>query len=146
MSNSILKPTKDDTDRFKNLEDMMQAQHSYLQWLGNRFMNKQDDPINPYIFLDEFTRGVNSGTSLVLQLNIDTPVLIQSWIVGFSGTSANLQMGDRQIPVTPSNVFATGIAEILYKNDKVILTSGTSGPMYIEIMGKVLRGSEWNQT
>jgi hypothetical protein len=130
----------------ETLEELMRNQHKYLQWLGNRVLAKDGDSFIPNIFVDEFTVGANTGTLLQLTTNFDTPIMIQSIITLFGGTSATLQIGDRIIPLSPNAPSISGIAMIVNKSNKIILTGQAIGPMFIEIMGRVMRGSEWNIT
>jgi uncharacterized membrane protein len=93
-------------------------------------------------YLDEYLTLDNS-TVLTLNLSIDKPAMVHTILV-YSPGSGTLKIGtNRTIPLNAGLNTITPMAMFINPNEPIVVTSGTAGTMFIEVMGNVMKGTNW---
>lgn len=117
---------------------------THEQLLRMEHLLQPDDPVDPFALVD-FYDNISNSTSLILRVPSDRPILVQSVFVVIPATATGtLQIGKRFIPlqavVMPP---LQGGSMVVIPTDTIQLTSSVSGNLYLEIMGRSLRGQNW---
>lgn len=106
-------------------------------------------PEDPGAYLDEYRSTPSSPGVITFQLQIDRPAVIYYILYSFSPLgAATLQIGDRMIPIPSTTVKPPDtfdVAMIVKPTDIITLTAVGATTMFIEVMGKILSGTEWSQ-
>lgn len=107
-------------------------------------------PEDPGAYVDEFRSSIDAGSnppSVTIVLEADRPCVIYYVLYSFSPLgAATLQIGDRIIPIPSTTVKPPDtfdVAMIVYPKDVIKLSAAGATSMFLEIMGKVLSGTDW---
>ena len=106
-------------------------------------------PEDPGTYLDKFQSTPNAPGVISFQLNIDRPAVIYYILYSFSPLgAATLTIGDRVIPIPSTTVKPPDtfdVAMVVEPSDVFTLTAVGATSMFLEVMGKVLSGTEWSK-
>lgn len=128
---------------------LMQAHESLINQMRGMIVPKS--PIEEGVFVDEWISSNSSPAQLTLQ--IDRPALITSILYAMDTTgAASLQIGPqsgtmRFIPLLNANLLMMDgikVEMIVKPGDVFILTNAAAGKLFLEVMGKLLSGTNWS--
>lgn len=109
------------------------------------------NPLDPGAFLDEWNSAQSSPASFSLQ--VDRPALIQYILYAFTPAGvATLTIGQqsgvtRTIPIVSSSANNPGsiqCAMVVRPGDTISLAATGATALFVEVMGKVLSGTDWS--
>ncbi|MGH8397494.1 MAG: hypothetical protein ACRETA_04525 [Gammaproteobacteria bacterium] len=100
-------------------------------------------PVDDGTFLDEY--AVATGDTIAKIYNgFDRPALVNS-IIAYANAAGSINIGARTMPIPAGLTVLENIAMIVYPADIMSVVCATSGALFIEVMGKVLSGTEWSR-
>lgn len=109
-------------------------------------------PIDAGAFLDEYLSSTSSP--LTMQLQVDRPALVTQILYAINPVAAAvLTIGPasgttRTIPIVnygDNMIECLQVAMIVRPGDVITLTSVGATQLFVEIMGKILSGTDWSQ-
>lgn len=142
-------PPQEDMTTWEQHHQMSQAISSKIEAL-TRSSGALYPFLEPNVILDEY-QVVPSGTTLLLDPQIDRPALITSIIASIpSGTAGTLTIGTpgtggnrRQINLSPGMAPLLGLTMFITAADVFSITiTGGTGLISLEIMGGIIRSQE----
>lgn len=137
-------------DTFDEYLGIIKTQHEFIEKMRGFIVPKT--PIDPGTFLDAYISGASSP--LTLTPNIDRPALVTNILFSYNPAAlATLAIGPtsgtlRTITIPATNAeFPIPIvcAMIIKPGDSFTLTVAGATATYIEVMGKILSGTDWSQ-
>jgi len=132
---------------FMGLMSAIEKQNSMM-----RSMIVPKTPIDAGSFLDEYLSAASSP--LIMQLGIDRPALVTHLLFAINPVgAATLTIGPasgtmRTIPIVnygDNMIECLNVAMIVRPGDIITLTSAGATQLFVELMGKVLSGTDWAQ-
>lgn len=138
--------TMDKTDEM--FHGIMQAHQDLITKMHT--MNKT--PIDPGAFLDEYDSI--AGSTLSFSLQVDRPALVQFILYSFTPVAtATLTIGKasgktRNIPIPATTTSVPGSIQcsmIIKPSEILTLNCPGATSMFLEVMGRVLSGTDWSQ-
>jgi len=121
-------------------QGFMQAHEHQINMMAGLVVPKT--PIDPGAFFDE-SSSVSDATETFINKQVDRPALINSIMVYLSAPGT-LTIGDRIIPMGSGLTTISNIDMVVLPQHKVTLECPTSGAMFIELMGRVISGTNWS--
>lgn len=139
------------TDLDAKFFGLMNAHEKLISQMRSLIVPKQ--PLDAGAFLDEWQSA--SISPLIFVPQIDRPALVMFLMYSYAPTNvaATLTIGQasgvtRTIPIPANNVTmpeSLPVAMIIKPNDTITLASAGATALFVEIMGKILSGTDWSQ-
>lgn len=120
---------------------IMDTWENYINQM--RFMVVPKEPIDKGAFLDEYNSATND-TTCSISPGFDRHALVKS-IIAYTSGSGTLSIGARSIPLAGGLTVINYIDMVVSPGSVIQVTGSISGPMYLEIMGNILSGTNWSR-
>lgn len=128
-----------------SLEDVRMTVHESIS-SAMRHLIVPKRPLNDSVFVDQYAVGVNLAS---FSLASDRPVLVEYILWAFNPVAAGtLTIGDRVLPISADankNMTGLQVNQVLYPKDVITLNVASATSCFIEIMGRVIDGTEWSR-
>lgn len=130
----------------RTFRGMMQRHEDNIAQMMSLIVKKT--PIDDGAFLDEYMS--NNSSSVSLNLQTDRHALIQQVLISADTVTAGatLSIGGRVIPISASiTIFPLSLDTLMVvkPQELVVLNVPGASNVFVEIMGKILSGTDWSR-